>query len=239
MTDDDAAAPPGPTPSLLFKRTPLRLGQHDQFGHEPTASANVGNSFLEHVVGLGVTGFGPFRSAQDSAQESLKRRTPEQAIKSLVRNHCLVAGSQGFVTGLGGFITMPVTIPANVGAGFLVQSHLAAAIAHVHGHDTKSEEVQTAILLCLLGNAGTEVLKLTGIDVGKRITVTLIKRLPMSVIHAINKKAGFTLLAKFGTKRASITLGKGVPLLGGPIGAAMDAVSTKAVGAFADNFFRT
>lgn len=214
----------------------------DQPGEQPTEQpkglAKAGQNFLEQVVRLGVEGFGPFKSAQDSAADAMTGRTPEQAIKALIRNHCLIAGSQGFVTGLGGFITMPVTLPANVGAGFLIQSHLAAAIAHVHGQDLRSEEVQTAILLCLLGNAGTEVVKQAGIKIGTKYSVTLLKRLPMAVIHAINKKAGFALLAKFGTKRATITLAKGIPLVGGGIGGTMDAVSTKAVGTFADKFFR-
>lgn len=203
-----------------------------------TGLAKAGQEFFEKVVRLGVDGYGPFKSAEESARDALDGRTPEQAVRALIRNHCLVAGSQGFVTGLGGFITMPVTVPANIGAGFLVQSHLAAAIAHVHGHDAHTEEVQTAILLCLLGNAGGEVLKQTGISVGKKYSVTLIKRLPMSVIHAINKKAGFALVAKFGTKRAAVTLAKGVPLVGGAIGGGVDAVGTRAVGSFANKFFQ-
>lgn len=204
----------------------------------PVGLAKAGQDFVEKVVRLGVDGYGPFKSAEESARDALKERTAEQAVKALIRNHCLIAGSQGFVTGLGGVITMPVTVPANIGAGFLIQSHLAAAIAHVHGHDTQTEEVQTAILLCLLGNAGSEILKQTGITVGKKYTVTLIKRLPVSVIHAINKRAGFALLAKFGTKRAAITLGRGVPLVGGAIGGSVDAFGTKTVGTFANSFFR-
>lgn len=203
----------------------------------PKGIAKAGQDFMEQVVRRGVDGVGPFKSAKQSASEALKGRTTEQAIKTLIRNHVLIAGSQGFLTGLGGFVTMPVTVPANIGAAFLIQSHLAAAIAHVHDHDTQSEEVQTAILLCLLGSAGSEVLRQTGITVGKKYSVTLIKRLPMSVINAINKKAGFALLAKFGTKRASITLAKGVPFVGGCIGGGVDAVGTKAVGEFADKFF--
>lgn len=204
----------------------------------PKGIARAGQQFLEQVVRLGVNGFGPFKSAGESAQEALRGRTPDEAVKVLIRNHCVVAGSQGFLTGLGGVLTMPVTVPANIGAAFLVQSHLAAAIAHVHGHDLEAEEVQTAILLCLLGNAGAEVVKQAGITIGKKYTITLIKRLPMSVVHAVNRKAGFALLAKFGTKRATVTLAKGVPLVGGGVGGTIDALSTRAVGTFAQRFFR-
>jgi hypothetical protein len=211
----------------------------DQPDDKPKGIARASQNVLESVVRLGVDGFGPFKSARESAEEALKGRSSEQAIKALIRNHCLVAGSQGFVTSLGGFITMPVTLPANVGAGFLVQSHLAAAIGHIHGHDLHSEEVQTAILLCLLGNTGTEIVKQAGVVAGTKYSLTLLKRLPVSVIYAINKKAGYALLAKFGTKRAAITLAKGIPLVGGGIGGTVDAVATKAVGTFANNFFKS
>ena len=188
--------------SAPARRQRIRLiadaSSHDQ----PPGITKAGQSFIEQGVRLGVDGLGPFKSAQESAEEALEGRTREQAVKVLIRNRCVVAGSQGFVTGLGGFITLPITIPANIGAGFLIQSHLAAAIAHVYGHNTRSERVQTAILLSLLRNAGTKALKQTGIEAGKKFSITLIKRLPVSVIHAFNKEAGFTLLAKIGTKRA-------------------------------------
>jgi len=199
--------------------------------------ARAGQQLVEQLLRLGIEGFGPFNSARESAQEALKGRTSEQAIKVLIRNHCLIAGSQGFVTNIGGFITMPVTLPANIGAAYLIQTHLAAAIAHVHGHDLDGEEVRTAILLCLLGNAGTEVVKQFGIKVGTKYTMTLIRRIPMTVIHQINRKAGFALVAKYGTKRAAVTLAKGIPFVGGGIGGTMDAVATGAVGTFARNFF--
>ena len=203
-----------------------------------TGLAKAGQQFVEQLLRLGVDGFGPFSSAEQSAREAMKGRSKEQAVKVLVRNHCLVAGSQGFVTNIGGFITMPVTLPANIGAAYLIQTHLAAAIAHVHAQDLDSDEVRTAILLCLLGNAGTEVLKQLGIKVGSKYTMTLIKRIPMAVIHQINRRAGFALVAKYGTKRAAVTLAKGVPFVGGAVGGSMDAVATAAVGKFADKFFR-
>ena len=199
--------------------------------------ARAGQHFSEQLLRRGVEGFGPFASARESAEEALRGRTSEQAIKVLIRNHCLIAGSQGFVTNIGGVVTMPVTLPANIGAAYLIQTHLAAAIAHVHGHDLDGEEVRTALLLCLLGNAGTEVVKQFGIKVGSKYTMTLIKRLPVAVIYQINRKAGFALVAKYGTKRATVTLAKGIPLVGGGIGGTMDAVATSAVGNFARNFF--
>ena len=211
--------------------------QGDPGGEPSAALAKTGQQLVEQLLRLGVGGFGPFSSAEDSAREALRDRTPKQAVRRLIRNHALIAGGQGFVTNIGGFPTMPLTLPANIGAAYLIQTHLAAAIAHVHGQDVDSEEVRTAILLCLLGNAGTEVAKQFGIKIGTKYSATLLKRLPVAVIHAINRKAGFALVAKYGTKRAAVTLSKGIPLVGGGIGGTVDAIATSAVGRFADGFF--
>lgn len=199
--------------------------------------AKAGQDLVEQLLKVGINGFGPFKSAAESAAEALSGRTTEQAVSALIRNHAAAAGAQGFVTNLGGFIAMPLTLPANVGASYLVQTHLAGAIAAVHGHDLDGEEVRTAVLLCLVGNAGTEVLKQVGVKVGTQVSMTVIKRIPITVIRQINKKVGFMLVAKYGTKRAVITLAKGVPLVGGAIGGGMDATATWAVGSLADKAF--
>ena len=199
--------------------------------------AKAGQDLVEQLLKLGINGFGPFKSAAESASEALSGRTAEQAVTALIRNHSAAAGAQGFVTNLGGFIAMPITLPANVGASYLVQTHLAGAIAAVHGNDLDSEEVRTAVLLCLVGNAGTEVLKQVGVKVGTQVSMSVIKAIPIAVIRQINKKVGFMLVAKYGTKRAVITLAKGVPLVGGAIGGGMDATATWAVGSLANKAF--
>ncbi|MFD0206515.1 MULTISPECIES: EcsC family protein [Saccharothrix] len=205
---------------------------------EPGAITRVQQSAVDHLLKVGINGFGPFKSARQMAVEALdKGLTPEEAIKHLIRTHVAAAGVQGFATNVGGLITLPVTLPANLTASYLVQTHLIASIAAVHGHDLDSDEVQTAILVCLLGNAGTELLKKAGIKVGSKLTMNLIERIPAQLIREINKRVGFTLLAKYGTSKATVTLVKGVPLVGGVIGGTFDAVTTRAVGAFASRFF--
>ncbi|WP_158545875.1 EcsC family protein [Blastococcus sp. TF02A-30] len=154
-----------------------------------------------------------------------------------VRNHVAIAGAQGFVTKVGGLVTLPVALPANIGASYLVQTHLAGAIAAVRGHDLDSEEVRSAVLLCLVGNMGAEVIKRFGVTVGTKVSHTLIKKLPVAVLRQINKRVGFMLVAKYGTKRAVVTLAKGVPLVGGVIGGGVDAVVTRTVGSVADKMF--
>lgn len=194
---------------------------------------------VQQLLTVGINGFGPFKSAPDAAAEALAHHGGDRdaAVRALIRTHVSLAGAQGFAMNVGGFITMPVTVPTNVGAAFLIQSHLAASIACVYGHDPASTEVRTGVLVCLVGNAGMELVKKSGIEAGKRLTVSLINRVPAKVLARINQKVGFMLLAKFGGRRAAFTLAKGVPLVGGVIGAGFDFAATRAVGQLSKKFF--
>ena len=75
-----------------------------------------------------------------------------------------------------------------------------------------------------------------GIKIGEKIAVSMLKKLPGALITKINQTVGFRLLTRFGQKGA-INLIKGVPLLGGVIGAALDIVSTNTVGNVARDLF--
>ncbi|WP_053738469.1 EcsC family protein [Nocardia sp. NRRL S-836] len=173
----------------------------------------------DYLLRAGVDGFGPFKSAREAASDALAKKGDETAaIRHLIRTHVALAGAQGFITNLGGLITLPISLPSNVAAAYVIQTHLIASIASLRGHDVDSEEVQTAILLCLLGNAGTELFKKVGI---KQFT----------------KKAASALITKYGTKKLGTVVVKGVPLVGGVIGGGVDAASTRAVGAFANRYF--
>jgi hypothetical protein len=195
-------------------------------------------AILEHLLRIGIDGTGPLKSAREAAEEALKQsKTEEAAIRALIRTHVAMAGAQGFLTNLGGFVSLPVTLPANVGMAYIIQTRLAASIAHVRGHDLDSDQVRTAILLCLLGNAATEVFKKMGVEVGKKLTLNAIKRLNIEIIRAVNKRLGFMLITKYGTKRGTIVLAKGVPIVGGLVGGGVDTATTLAVGRFADHFF--
>jgi stress response protein SCP2 len=198
--------------------------------------AVAGQGMIDRLLRTGIDGLGPFKSADECAQEALSRgRTPEQAVRTLIRTHVAMAGAQGFVLNLGGLVTSLAALPANVAAAYLIQTRLAASIARVHGHDLGTDEVRTAIVLCLLGNNAAEVVKKVGVKVGERLTRKLIERIPGRVLVEINKKVGMRLLTKAGQSGA-IVLTKGVPVVGGVIGAGFDAVATRAVGEFARRF---
>ena len=165
-----------------------------------------------------------------------KHDNVNRAANALIRNQNMKAGASGFLTGVGGFITLPVAVPANVASVLYVQMRMIAAVALLGGHDLKDDQVKTLVYVALLGNAANEVLKQTGIKVGEKITRSLIQKIPGKALTALNQKVGFRLVTKFGQKGA-INLGKGVPLIGGFIGGALDVTSTNLVGKKAKEFF--
>jgi len=159
----------------------------------------------------------------------------EQA-NSLVRWQNTKAATSGFVTGLGGLLVMPVTIPANLASVYFIQIRMIAAIAHMGGYNVRDDKVKTMVYACLTGNAAKEVLKDVGIQVGKKMAQASINRITGATLTKINQAVGFRLLTKAGTTGV-VNLSKMVPVLGGVIGGAVDLAATNIVGNTAVNLF--
>ena len=158
-----------------------------------------------------------------------KYPTTEQACKAMIKNQIVKCTTSGFLTGFGGFITLPVTLPANITSVLYVQMRMIACAAYMAGFDLKSDETQTFVYACLAGVAVNEMLKQAGIKFGIKLTNSLIKKIPGKVLTKINQKVGFRFITKFGTK-GIINMGKLVPGVGAVIGGGLDLVETKAIG---------
>lgn len=168
-------------------------------------------------------------SVEELGKDYLSKNSDvKKAAKSLVNYQIGKCATSGFLTGLGGFITLPVAVPANISSVLYVQLRMIACIAYMGGHDVKSDQVKTLAYVCLTGSGAADILKSTGIKIGEKLTITMIKKIPGAVLTKINQKVGFRLLTKFGEKGA-INLVKMVPLAGGIIGGGIDATSTKII----------
>jgi hypothetical protein len=115
---------------------------------------------------------------------------------------------------------------------------MVAAIAHMGGHDVRSDRVRTVCYACLCGNAAMDILKGAGLTVGKKLTEQAIKRLSYEAIKKINRAVGFRMVTKFG-QTGALNLGKGIPLIGGVIGGTFDGTTTYTIGRVAKNLFVT
>jgi hypothetical protein len=184
---------------------------------ERTATALV-----SRLIDAGIDGIGPLDPAAQSADAARARASStEEAIEQLVSTHLRLGAAQGFVTGLGGFITLPVALPANVVGFYGIATRLVASIAHLRGYDLQRPEVRTAVLLVLVGADARSVLAKTGLSPTKRIADLAMQRLPGPALMVLNKGIGFNLLSQVGKKGLS-RLGRGLPLVGGVIGGGMD-----------------
>lgn len=192
---------------------------------------------LDWAYDKAINATGIVDSAAVLAEEYQNRLSDrEKAIDSLIYWQTTKCATSGFITGIGGLITLPVAIPANVTSVLFMQLRMIAAIAIMRGYDPKSDPVQSLAYVCLAGSAATDILKSVGVRVGQTITENAIRKISLETLTQINEKVGFRLLAKFGSKGV-IDLGKAVPLIGGVVGGAFDASSTRIIGKTAKNTF--
>lgn len=168
-------------------------------------------------------------SVADLAEDYIEKygRT-EKAVDKLIANQIAKCGTSGFITGLGGIITMPVTLPANITSVLYVQLRMIAAVAYIKGYDPSNDAVKTLAYICLTGKAMSDVVKKTGIIAANKMALSALNQVSGKALIDINKKVGFRLLAKFGEKSV-ITLVKLVPVAGGIAGGTFDVATTKII----------
>lgn len=192
---------------------------------------------LDYGYDKAVNGLPGMETAEEMAHSYMKGEgTLESQAKDLVMWQIAKASTSGFITGLGGLITLPVAVPANITTVLYVQIRMIAAIAIMGGHDIRSDQVKTLVYMCLCGSALTDLLKDVGIQIGSKLTVTAINKISSVTITKLNQAVGFRLLTKFG-QTGAINLGKAVPFVGGIIGGTVDAVATNTVGNVAISTF--
>jgi hypothetical protein len=192
---------------------------------------------LDYCYDKAINGLPGMETATELAQNYLNGSgTLERQAYELIKWQTAKAGTSGFITGLGGLITLPVAVPANITSVLYVQVRMIAAIAIMGGHEIRDDQVKTLVYMCLCGSALTDLLKDVGIHVGSKITVAAINKISNATITKINQAVGVRLLTKFG-QTGVINLGKAVPLIGGVIGGSVDALATKAIGRVAINTF--
>lgn len=198
---------------------------------------NLVMSTLEWIADAGINGSGVLPSAQEVATDHLNdAANVDEAIDSIIAWRTTYAVGTGFVTGLGGIVAMPITIPAGLAASYAIGANTVAAIAHLRGYDIRSERVKTMILLCLIGQAGEEILKTAGITIGTKVFQNIINQISGKVLREINRKVGLKLVTKAGEKGV-INLMSLVPFVGGVVGGTFDGIFVHSCGEIAKKVF--
>lgn len=152
----------------------------------------------------------------------------EASAKRFINVQIAKCSTAGFMSGLGGLLTLPIAIPANIASSLFIQLQLITTLAKMGGYDVRNDAVRTMAYMCLADLSVEQALKQSGIQLGERIAMNAIAKIPCETLRRINQRVGFRLVTKFG-QRGLINLGKTVPLMGGLISGGFDAVKTKQI----------
>ncbi len=192
---------------------------------------------LEWAYAKAVDGLPGVGSAEELAAEYRKGPgTLHEQADALIRWQNAKCASVGFLSGLGGVLTLPVAVPANLSSVLYMQIRMITAIACLGGHDVRDDKVKTLVFLCLCGSAATELLKELSIKLGQHISRKMLERLSTQLLERTQRKIGAVLLRKFSEKGLA-GLGRGVPIVGAIVGGTLDALATYAIGEVAKRAF--
>lgn len=186
---------------------------------------SAAQGIVDRLIALGIAGAGPFDSAAEVADAALRSAggDPAKAVDSIVTTHNRLVAAQGFATGLGGFVTLPVALPANVIGFFAIATRAIAAIAKLRGYDISKPQVRTAVMMTLMGSDAKGLMAKAGVaSVSGRIADLASQGMPAPAVMILNKGVGFHLLSQVGRQGVGRVLGRGVPLIGGVVGAGAD-----------------
>ncbi len=188
-------------------------------------------------------------SKWEAAKERADRLTGESVESKVAAVSALFAKELGLVgASAGGVAAVPgvgtgTSVAASIAEfGYFTMraGELVLTIGALHGHTKASVEEQRAWIFSVLlfGNAAAEgFTKLAG-EVGKGLGLKATRKIPMSLLNAINGAAGRTLVTKYGTKRGVIALGHSLPFgIGAVIGGGANYAAVRLLTKHADKFF--
>lgn len=122
----------------------------------------------------------------------------EIACEKLIRNQKLKTWTSGFFASLWWIITIPITVPTDMYITFLVEIRMIISIAYIWWYDVKVPELRTIVYAILLWREVKDVFIKSWLKpIWKKITLSIIKRIPEKLLIWINKKIWIKLFAKF------------------------------------------
>ena len=203
-----------------------------------TRTPEVAGGLLRTIIEFAINGNTAFPGAKTTAARSLQTKGErEAAIDSVVLQHIGLASAQGFLTSVGGLITLPVGLPANLAGLAVLSVRMIASIAHLRGYDVDDRRVRAALTLAMLGE--DEVQRL--VSEGKLPTTPLvIATSPMfdaDLERRISERVMGSFAGRMGGKHLAVVVIQRIPLIGGGVGAAVDGWLTFGLAAYAKREF--
>ena len=206
--------------------------------HRVAPNANRG--LVQQAEIRAIKGVGPLPPAADAADKHLKDcgGDVDKAIHDVIETHVRLSAAQGFVTNIGGLVTMAATVPANISGLALLQCRMIAGIAHLRGYDLDDPRVRNAILLTMLGEDHVKALVKKRKIPGSPMVIATAPTHDPSLDPIIAGEVTSALMSRVVGKRAVKTVVRKVPIAGGFYGAGSDGYTTWQVGRYATRELR-
>lgn len=177
-----------------------------------------------------VSGIAGIESAETLAERYLADAEGDvmKAAHAMIRWESVKAGSTGFLSGVGGVVAMPVTLPLNITSVLFLQTRLVAAIACLGKRNLADERIRALAGLCLCGNAAKALLQEVALQAMDNWTRPFTRQIVEKTLVLMAARAGMRTGGQF------IRL---VPLAGGVVSGAVDVTSTSTIGRIACTTF--
>ena len=206
--------------------------------HRVAPNANRG--LVQQAEIRAIKGVGPLPPAAEAADKHLKDcgGDVDKAVHDVIETHVRLSAAQGFVTNIGGLVTMAATVPANISGLALLQCRMVAGIAHLRGYDLDDPRVRNAILLTMLGEDHVNALVKKRKIPGSPMVIATAPTHDPSLDPVIAGEVTSALMGRVVGKRAVKTVVRKVPIAGGFYGAGSDGYTTWQVGRYATRELR-
>ena len=148
----------------------------------------------------------------------------------LVASMALRAGFLGAATGTLSLVALPVGLPAGVAISLLLEAELIFALLELYGVDTEGDQGQLKLYALWAGAGFADAAKSVGLRAGATAVGRVLRgSLPGRIIRRLNPVLWKAILRRLGLEwlpRAA----KFWPVLGAPIGFALDRAALRALG---------
>ena len=177
-----------------------------------------------------VCGIAGIESAETLAKRYLDDAKGDVALaaRNLIHWESIKAGSSGFLSGIGGVIALPVTLPLNVTSVLFIQTRLVAALACLGRHRLSDERIRALAGLCLCGNAAKALLQDLALQAANCWSATVAQQVTEKTLALVATRAGLV---------SAENLVRLIPLAGGVVSGAVDIASTRTIGRIASTTF--
>lgn len=203
-----------------------------------TRTPEVAGGLLRSLVDFAIDGSQAFPGAKATAARSLQSKGDrEQAIEALSRHHVSMASMQGFLTSVGGLLTLPVGLPANIAGLAVLSVRMIACIAHLRGYDVDDRRVRAALTLAMLGDDEVRRLVADGKLPTSPLAIATAPMFDPSLEQRISERVMAALAGRLGGKHLAVVVVRRIPLVGGGVGAAVDGWLTFGLAGYAKREF--